>query len=220
MEKAEARTKLIFVRHGQSEANLKAIFGGRECDFPLTELGHKQAKIMAEYILKKYKIDAIYSSDLSRAADTAREVARPLGMEINYDKRLREIDGGLWNGMAFADISKEYEQEVELWRSDLSKVQPPGGENVFDLQKRAMSAITDIAEKENGKTVFVATHRVLLRTVQCVWENRSLYDINKCEWLSNCSVNEVLFSQGKLIPVNIGQDDFMGELITKVSTSM
>ena len=213
-------TTLLFVRHGQSEANLKGIFGGIDCDVPLTELGHKQAEIMSKYLLNKYKPDAVYSSCLSRAIDTAKKVAEPLGLNINQDRRLGEIDGGLWNGKKFDYIAVEYKDEFELWKTDLSKVRPPKGETVYDLQKRAFAAVTEICEKEKGKTVFIATHRVLLRTLQCMWENRPLSDINKCEWLSNCSVSEVLFSNGRLIPVNVGQDGFMGDFITRVNTSM
>lgn len=220
MDRRKTETKLIFVRHGQSEANVNSFFGGRYTDVPLTELGKEQAEIMAGYVSEKYKIDAIYSSTLSRAIDTAQKVAEQLGLKINCDDRLNEIDGGLWNGMGFSDISLKYNEEFELWKTDLSKVHPPEGETVYDLQKRALEAINDIAEKENGKAVFIATHRVLLRTVQCKWENRPLCDINKCEWLSNCSVSEVLFSQGELIPINIGQDGFMGDCITRVNTSM
>ena len=212
-------TVLLFVRHGQSEANLKGIFAGGT-EYPLTELGHKQAELMMKFVIEKYKIDAVYSSDLCRASDTAEKVARRLGLRVNTDRRLREIDGGIWNRMAFDDISQKYKTEFDMWTADLSKVRAPEGENVYDVQKRALEAITDICENEKGKTVFIATHRVLLRTVQCKWEGRPLSDINKCEWLSNCSVSEILFSQGKLIPVNVGQDEFMGDLITRVNTSM
>ena len=213
-------TTLLFVRHGQSEANLKGIFAGRTSDFPLTELGYRQAEIMSEFVIDKYKIDAVYSSTLSRATDTAKKVADKLNLEIHKDFRLNEIDGGIWNGMNFSDISLSYKDEFALWNTDLSKVHPPEGETVYDLQKRALSAIADIAEKEKGKTVLIATHRVLLRTVQCKWENRPLSDINSCEWLANCSVSEVLFSDGEIVPVNVGQDEFMGDFITRVNTSM
>ena len=220
MDRKDIKTRLIFVRHGQSEANVEAYFGGKIIDAPLTELGQRQAEIMAKYVLNKYKIDEVYSSTLSRAVNTAEKVSNALNLEIHKDIRLNEIDGGLWNGMKFDDISVKYKDEFELWKTDLSKVHPPEGETVYDLQKRALEAITEIAEKETGKTVFVATHRVLLRTVQCKWENRSLGDINKCGWLSNCSVSEILFSKGSLIPVNVGQDDFMGDYITRVNTTM
>ena len=88
------------------------------------------------------------------------------------------------------------------------------------MQKRAFEAIEDICAKEQGRTVLIATHRVLLRTVQCLWENRKIDDINKCVWLSNCSVSEVIYDDGRLIPVNIGQDSFMGNCRTIVNTAI
>lgn len=213
------QTRLLFVRHGYSVANREAVFGG--ClDYDLTETGHKQAEIMAEYVLKKYNVDSVYASDLSRAVKTAEKVAQPLGLEIQQDKRLREIDGGAWNGMTFEDIRGKYTEQFNFWKTDLSRAKPPNGETVFELQKRALEAIADICEIERGKTVLVATHRVLLRTVQCKWEKRELSDINKCEWLSNCSVSEVMYDNGSLIPINIGQDDFMGKYITTVTSSI
>ena len=212
-------TKLLFVRHGYSVANSESVFGG--CmDYDLTPTGHKQAEIMAEFVLKNYKVDAVYSSDLQRAVKTAEKVALPLNLEIHKDKRLEEINGGLWNGMTFDDIQKKYPEEFNFWTTDLSKAHPPKGETMFDLQKRALEAIADICGKEKGKTVLVAAHRVLLRTVQCKWEGREIEDINKCMWLSNCSVSEIMYDNGKLIPIKPGQDDFIGEYKTIVNSSI
>ena len=74
-------TRIILVRHGQSEANANFIFAGHS-DFPLTEFGHAQAKLVAEYLAKNEKIDAIYSSDLKRAYYTAVPTSELLGIEI------------------------------------------------------------------------------------------------------------------------------------------
>ena len=59
-------TRLLFVRHGQSEANLEGVFAG-QIDPALTELGYRQAECTAEFIAKTYQVDAVYSSDLQRA---------------------------------------------------------------------------------------------------------------------------------------------------------
>ena len=89
-------TKLILIRHGERVFNLKARYTG-QTDVPLTEKGIEQAKITAEYILKNYKIDAVYSSDLARAIDTARPVAEPLGLKI-------KTDNGVWEAELY-DVS-------------------------------------------------------------------------------------------------------------------
>ena len=110
-------TKMIFVRHGQSEANLAEIFAGHT-DIPLTDLGKRQAENTAQF-LKDYPIDVIYSSDLLRAMQTAEPTARMHGMEILPDERLREIYAGEWEGVTFAALMEKYPTEFgEVWRFD------------------------------------------------------------------------------------------------------
>ena len=212
-------TKIIFVRHGHSVANLKGIFGGR-IDVELTETGIAQAKAVSEYILKNYKIDKVYSSTLQRAWKTAEIIASPHDMEVTRDCRLCEIYGGDWEGLFFDEIEKKYPEEFEVWRNDLGNVQTPNGENLHDVQKRGLEAVFEIAHNNSGKTVLIVAHRVLLITLQCFWENRDIEDVNECEWLSNCSVSEVEITDDKIVPINIGQDEFLADLITKVETKM
>ena len=73
------KTTLLFIRHGQSMANVSGVFAG-QLDVSLSELGRKQAEELKEYLLSKYKIDAIYSSDLSRAYEIALPIAMALGL--------------------------------------------------------------------------------------------------------------------------------------------
>lgn len=212
-------TRLLFVRHGHSEANRLGVFGGH-CDYDLTETGIKQAGIMSKFVRERYHVDAICSSDLRRALRTAETVAGPLGLPIERYQGLREIFGGEWEAMPFGEIAEKYEPEFKLWQNDLSRVRVPGGETVYDLQKRARETLAEIYEKHPGQTVLVATHRVFLRTVQCLWEHIPLEEINRCGWLSNCSVSEVTFDGRELVPVRVGQDDFMREYVTAVNSLM
>ncbi len=207
-------TRLIVIRHGHSEANRDGIFGGN-IDVPLTETGLQQARRMADFVLKTYKIDAVYASTLQRAWKTAQLLADPLGLPVNKDARLREIHGGKLEGMYFADIEVQYPEVFHTWHNDLGRVQTPEGENMIQLQQRGYEAFQEIAECNPGKTVAIVSHRVLLKTVQCVWENRPLEEINQCAWLPNCSVSEVLYKDGQLTPIAIGQDSFMEGLRTE-----
>ena len=84
-------TKLIFLRHGESEYNRIKKYAG-QLDVPLSEVGKQQAIIAGSYIAKNYKIDEIYSSNLSRAIETAQ----PIANAIHIDKRLSELDSGVW----------------------------------------------------------------------------------------------------------------------------
>ena len=102
-------TRLIFIRHGQSEANAQNRFAG-QTNVPLTELGKAQAKCAAEYIVKREKIDKIYSSDLQRAHNTALPVSELTGIPINDATELREICAGIWEGRLANEIEVEYEK--------------------------------------------------------------------------------------------------------------
>lgn len=212
-------TTFLFIRHGHSEANRDNVFGG-QIDAPLTETGWAQARKVAAFVKETYRPDAVYASDLSRAKETAEAVAAPFGLPVAIDERLREIFGGVWEGMTFAAIEKDYPAQFALWQHDQSRVQCPEGENYADVQKRALCALADIAGKHPGQVVVIVTHRCLLRTLTCAWEERPLSELNDCAWLSNCSVSEVGYENGKLFPVKIGQDDFMGDAVTAVNSSM
>ena len=87
----EKMTKFIIVRHGQSEANLKEIYAGR-FDVPLTATGKKQAELVTEYVLKTYRVDAVYSSPLLRARETVKEIAPRQVMIYTIDRETPDHD--------------------------------------------------------------------------------------------------------------------------------
>ena len=155
-------TRLILIRHGESEANVKEI-GAGQIDYPLTELGNKQAQLAAEYLLANESIDVIYSSDLQRAYDTALPVAKALNLPILTDRRLREMDTGEWAGMTFRVREERYPEEVRKLREDYSHMRFPGGESIAEVYERIVSCISEIAKENDGKTVLIATHAGALR---------------------------------------------------------
>ena len=203
-------TKLVIVRHGESLFNLTRQYTG-QTDVPLTEKGITQAKITAEYILQNYKIDEVYSSDLCRAIDTARPVAEPLGLDIKTDNRLREINAGIWQGMYFADVREKYKEEYALYQSDRATQRTPGGEGLFDVQKRTLEAIDDISKTNDGKTVMIATHNGPLMTISTKLQGQSL---NEAKSLSNNSITEIDYENGEYTIVKLGFDGHLGSLVT------
>ena len=100
-------TRLILIRHGQSEAN-KGIWWAGHTDAPLSEVGREQAAAAARYLRANEQIDVAYSSDLSRAMETARPTAEAFGLSVIPDKGLREIFSGKWEGITFAEINEKY----------------------------------------------------------------------------------------------------------------
>lgn len=171
-------TRLILIRHGESEANVKEI-GAGQVDYPLTELGHEQARLAADYLLANERIDAIYSSDLQRAYDTALPVAEALGLPIRTDLRLREMDTGEWAGLSFRLREERYPEEVRKMRADFSHMRFPNGESIAEVYCRMAECVTEIAKENDGKTVLIATHAGALRNYLAFANGYSSEEVHK-----------------------------------------
>ena len=203
-------TKLILIRHGESSFNLVKRYTG-QTDVPLTELGQKQAEITAQYILSNYKIDTIYSSDLSRAVKTAEPIANALNLEIKTDKRLREIFAGDWQGLYFSEVAKKYKEEYELYKKDRYLGRTSNGESMTDVLDRVYEALLEIAKENDGKCVLVSTHNGPIMAIQAPILNISLNDVKS---LSNNSVTEVDYENGEFKMITLGYDAHLGEYVT------
>ena len=170
--------RLSLIRHGQTEWNKTGRYTGQS-DIPLTDLGIEQAEEVAAE-LKPRKISAIYSSDLIRSQDTAAPIAREHELEVHCDARLREIDQGVWEGMFFDDIKKEFAKEFKKREKDPINVAPPGGESVGLVRTRVLAALEDIRLKHSaGEEVVIVSHGLsiaLLRVhfgeqaIESVWD--------------------------------------------------
>lgn len=204
-------TRLILIRHGESLYNLEKRYTG-QTDVPLTKKGILQAKITADYILENYKIDAIYSSDLIRAIDTARPIAVALGLPIKTDSRLREIYAGEWQGMLFSDVSVRYAKEYEEYKIGAGLKRTHGGESLYDVQVRAHSAVLDIIRDNPDKTVLISSHNGPIKALTAPFLNIELPETPS---VSNNSVTEVLCDGGKYEVIKLGYDGHLGKLVTK-----
>ncbi|MBR2354095.1 MAG: histidine phosphatase family protein [Clostridia bacterium] len=181
-------TRLILVRHGQSEANAKSI-GAGQMNYPLTELGHRQAALTAEYLLKHEKIDAIYSSDLCRAYDTALPLADKLGLSIQTDTDLREINSGLFAGLPFAERNERFSEEVARLKADFSHMRYPGGEYIPEVYDRVVGCICRIAQGHDGQCVLFATHAGAVRMFEAFAEGFSREEAGNASSGENASIH-------------------------------
>ncbi len=186
-------TTFIIVRHGESEANKMRIFTGIS-NYNLSELGHKQAEVTANFIKETYKIDSIYASPLPRAYQTAEHTANKFNLPINVIENLKEIDGGKWDGMKFDEIYK-YADEYYKWKHDIGNCTCPGGESARDVQKRAELAFKEIAKREPNKTVAVFSHAMLIRCAEATFRNETVDVIQNIPWVSNASVTIVTYDE-------------------------
>lgn len=129
-------TQLILIRHGETDWNVEGRWQG-QADVPLNERGRAQAVQLAQE-LKDDGIDAIYSSDLIRALETAEKLSEATKLSVQIDRRLREIHQGEWQGMLVSEIQTRYADRFARRRDDPLHIAPPGGETVAQVKTRVI----------------------------------------------------------------------------------
>lgn len=151
----ETRTVLLW-RHGQTEWNAANRFQG-QTDVPLDPTGAAQAERAAR-LLAALRPDRLVASDLRRAVDTAGALASVTGLDVAVDPRLRERNGGAWEGLLGREIAERYPEAYAAWRAG-EDVAPAGGESYADVAARAVPAVEAALEKvPAGGTLVLATH--------------------------------------------------------------
>lgn len=158
-------TQFCLVRHGQTDWNLEGRYQGQS-DVPLNQHGLAQAVSLAERLAGEV-FSAVYSSDLTRARQTAEPIARVLGLSIQIEPRLREINQGEWEGVLVDDIKARY---AELWSQrtvDPANVRPPGGETVAEVARRVFAALDDIARLFPTERLLIVSHGLSIATAIC-----------------------------------------------------
>jgi probable phosphoglycerate mutase len=148
-------TRLIVWRHGNTDWNAANRVQG-QLDVPLNELGRQQAAAAAK-LLAALRPDALFASDLQRAARTAQALAALTGLPTRTDRRLRERYYGRWQGLTMTEVQQRFPAEHAAWRSG---GQDPGCEveSLDDLGKRVAAALQEAADTVPGGTIVVATH--------------------------------------------------------------
>ncbi|MBR1672561.1 MAG: histidine phosphatase family protein [Fretibacterium sp.] len=157
----ETRTTIILVRHGECSANREERFRGR-CDFELNDLGHRQARQVAE-ALQKLKPLALYSSPLRRAIQSIAPAARTLGLEMHIEEDLTNISFGAWEGQRKSDIAREQPELWALWKQRPEELSFPGMESLDAVGKRSRAVLDRLVQVHAGETIALCTHRTVLK---------------------------------------------------------
>jgi len=158
-------TTTILLRHGDTRFSPEHRFSGQS-DVPLGPSGVGQAKAAASRLAARSPIDAVVSSPLRRAADTAAIVAAELGLAPVVDEDLRETDFGDWDGLTLAEIQQRWPAAVACWRRDPGQP-PPGGESFADTAKRVNRACDRLLRDYGGQTVLVVSHISPIKVLLC-----------------------------------------------------
>jgi broad specificity phosphatase PhoE len=156
--------ELILARHGETAWNVEKIYRGRS-DVGLDEVGIKQAELLGKYV-SNYGLEAIYSSPLKRALDTANVIARYQNIDVQIAEGLIDLDYGKWQCLPEREVKRLYPALLNEWHNNPHKVRMPGGEGLDDVRKRAIKVVNDILSNYYGSVVLVS-HRVVNKVLIC-----------------------------------------------------
>lgn len=149
-------TGIILIRHGETDWNDQGRIQGH-LPVPLNARGMAQAEALAAR-LRDDSFDAVYSSDLLRARQTAEAIARISGHEIRLDERLREWDLGMLSGMLRTEAERDHPHIARIYRDYLVDEIIPRGESIRQRYERITAAVSDIAARHRGESVLIVSH--------------------------------------------------------------
>jgi probable phosphoglycerate mutase len=153
-------TEILLIRHGETAWNAVKRLQGH-LDIPLNEEGERQAAALG-LALREESLDAIFSSDLQRARQTANAIATPRGMEVRLDRGLRERCYGAFEGMLYAEISQRYPEAYAAWQArDIDARFPEGvhvAETLREFSQRVVNTITRIVTENKYRRVAMVAH--------------------------------------------------------------
>ena len=161
-------SRLILVRHGQTDWNLKKRILSWQ-NIPLNEEGLRQSRGACQR-LEKEIFSLIYSSELGRAIQTAEIIARDYGLDIIRDKRLNEMNQGDWDGLHDWEALEKYPIMYKQWLEDPTKVVPPNGESIKTLESRVEDFINMLETRHPAENVCVVTHEMVIGAFLCLVE--------------------------------------------------
>ena len=153
-------TRIILVRHGETLWNRERRMQG-QTDTALSETGRAQVTALGERFVGA-TLAALYSSDLTRAWDTADAIARRTGHDIIAEPRLRERCFGIFEGLTYPEMSERHPQEWQRFQSRDPDYVVPGGECAREFHVRCLACLTEIAERHAGGEVAIVTHGLVL----------------------------------------------------------
>lgn len=209
---------IYIVRHGQSLGNLKGGFAGRT-DYPLSDLGHKQARMTADYLRDKH-IDAVLSSTLSRAMQTAEPIASDRGLSVLPRPEFMEMNFGDWEGMSLDAVEEQYNGAITVWKTAMYKTVCPNGESTVECYDRAVTALRNAAKEFCGKDICIVTHGAIIKCMHGYLLGTPMEQLQSVMWADNASVMTLEYTDGNFTILSEPYSAHMGEFVTGVSRAM
>jgi probable phosphoglycerate mutase len=194
----EEATRILAIRHGQTAWNADSRIQGHT-DIALDDVGEWQAQRLA-LALGEDELQAIYSSDLMRARQTAAPLAAHNGLQARVDPGLRERGFGEFEGLSFKQIEQRWPDQAEAWRRRDPDFGARGGEVLRDFRDRVLAAVTRLARSHRGQSIALVTHGGVLDLLYRE-ATRLALDAPRTWQLANASINRLLHSGEGLVLV-------------------
>lgn len=214
--------KILLIRHGQSETNVSRTFTG-QLDAGLSDLGRRQAALMAEYVASEFRIDRIFSSDLTRTVDTACPLSAITGLPVECDSGLREICVPQWEGRPFSELQAEYGAVWDRFFLDPAAFEGAGegSESVREMATRFENALRGICGRcfdscKRDGCIAVVTHGTPIRAMQTLWRTGSLDGMKDASWAVNASVTVAGFDGRNFTLLSEGYSGHLKGLCTTI----
>lgn len=186
-------TRVLIARHGETVSNREGRFCGHS-ETALTELGVEQARALGRRLAAE-RIDAAYTSDFSRAIDTAAIVLEGRGLRARVDPDLRELHYGDWEMQRERDIARAHRDEFRRMVAEDPAWQPPGGENVTLVRARTLRALEGIIARHRHETVLVVTHGTAINCLLAGVLGMDAAHTFRIE-VANCGLSELVVRRG------------------------
>jgi broad specificity phosphatase PhoE len=189
-------TTVYLARHGESDWNAANRFQGWS-DRPLTELGRRQAAALAEAVAGAGELEAVYTSPLVRARETAEVVGARLGLEPVALADLREVDVGAWTGLARAEVEERYPEAFARWLGGGEGWED--GETYADMSARALAAVLAAAAEHPDGAILVVSHGGPIRAIQAAAAGMEVHEYRRLHRVEpNARLSRVAVENGRI----------------------
>lgn len=190
-----ASTTILLARHGETDWNAAGRWQGHT-DRSLTELGRRQAAELAER-LADVELDAVYSSDLLRAVETAEPVAKRLGLPLQTLPELREVDVGTWAGLTRDEVAERFPDGFRRWSEWQTGWED--GETYDEMGERVVGAILRLAGEHPGERILVVSHGGAIRALHAAAAGIDIATFRRLRpVVQNARVTSILVENGRL----------------------
>jgi probable phosphoglycerate mutase len=206
-------TEILLIRHGETTWNASRRLQGH-IDIPLSPVGERQAAALGRGLIGE-PLDAVFSSDLQRAQQTAEAIAAPRGMSVQFDPALRERCYGAFEGMLHAEVGEQYPTAYAAWQERDIDARFPAGERIAEtlreFSQRCVEAIARAVRGKNYRKVALVTHGGVLECAYRAAQGRGYEHVRDFE-IFNAGVNRFHWDGNALRLLHWGDVSHLREL--------